>query len=67
MNMITIEREIPEEMKPYIDSTNKLRQNAILLYPYILDKSISHGRAAEILGMSKLDLINLYGSIPKFV
>lgn len=56
MNMITIEREIPEEMKPYIDSTNKLRQNAILLYPYILDKTISHGRAAEILGMLKLDL-----------
>ena len=51
--------EIPEEMKPYIDSTNKLRQNAILLYPYILDKTISHGRAAEILGMSKLDLIDL--------
>ena len=59
MNMITIQWEIPEEMKPYIDSTNKLRQNAILLYPYILDKTISHGRAAEILGMSKLDLIDL--------
>ena len=29
MNMITIQWEIPEEMKPYIDSTNKLRQNAI--------------------------------------
>ena len=43
-------------MKPYIDSTNKLRQNAILLYPYILDKTISHGRAAEIFGMSKIDL-----------
>lgn len=36
MNMITIQWEIPEEMKPYIDSTNKLRQNAILLYPYII-------------------------------
>lgn len=59
MNMITIEREIPEEMKPYIDSTNKLRQNAILLYPYILDKTISHGRAAEILGMSKLETVSI--------
>ena len=28
MNMITIEWEIPEEMKPYIDSTNKLQQKA---------------------------------------
>lgn len=63
MNMITIQWEIPEEMKPYIDSTNKLRQNAILLYPYILDKTISHGRAAEILGMLKLDLIDLYANI----
>ena len=52
-----------QEMKPYIDSTNKLRQNAILLYPYILDKTISHGRAAEILGMSKLDLFDLYANI----
>ena len=63
MNMITIQWEIPEEMKPYIDRTNKLRQNAILLYPYILDKTISHGRAAEILGMSKLDLFDLYANI----
>ena len=54
MNMITIQWEIPEEMKPYIDSTNKLRQNAILLYPYILDKTISHGRAAEILECQNL-------------
>lgn len=63
MNMITIEWEIPENMKPYIDSTNKLRQNAILVYPYILDKTISHGRAAEILGVSKLDLIDLYATV----
>ena len=65
MNMITIQWEIPEEMKPYIDSTNKLRQNAILLYPYILDKSISHGRAAEILGMLKLDLMGVSQSLCK--
>ena len=45
MNMITIQWEIPEEMKPYID------------------KTISHGRAAEILGMSKLDLFDLYANI----
>ena len=63
MNMKTIEWEIPEEMKQYIDSTNKLRQNAILLYPYILDKTISHGRAAEILGVSKLNLIDLYANL----
>ena len=38
-------------------------QKAILLYPYILNKTLSHGRAAEIFGMSKLDLIDLYANI----
>ncbi len=63
MNMVTVQLEIPEDMKPYINNGNKLRQNAILLYPYILDKTISHGRAAEILGVSKLDLIDLYANL----
>lgn len=66
MNMVTVQLEIPEDMKPYINAKStddKLRQNAILLYPYILDKTISHGRAAEILGISKLDLIDLYANL----
>lgn len=63
MNMVTVQLEIPEDMKPYINSGNELRQNAILLYPFILDKTISHGRAAEILGISKLDLIDLYANL----
>ena len=63
MNMVTVQLEIPEDMKPYINNDNILRQNAILLYPYILDKTISHGRAAEILGMTKLDLIDLYANL----
>ena len=63
MNMVTIQLEIPEDMKPYVNNYNKLRQNAILLYPYILDKTISHGRAVEILGISKLDLIDLYANL----
>ncbi len=63
MNMVTVQLEIPEDMIPYVNNNNKLRQNAILLYPYILDKTISHGRAAEILGISKLDLIDLYADL----
>ncbi len=63
MNMVTVQLEIPEDMKPYINNNNKLRQNAILLYPYILNRTISHGRAAEILGISKLDLIDLYANL----
>lgn len=33
----------------------------MMLYPYVHDGIISHGRAAEILGIFKTDLIVLYG------
>ena len=41
----------------------QLVRNAMMLYPYVLKKRISHGRAAEILGIPKLDLIDLYGQM----
>ena len=66
MVLTKIEIEVPEEMIPYVDIDNMdavLRRNALLLYPYILNKTISHGRAAEILGIHKLDLIDLYGQM----
>ena len=31
--------------------------------PSIADETISHGRAAELLGISKMELIELYGSL----
>ena len=34
-----------------------------MIYPYIHSLRISHGRAAEILGVSKLDLIDFYNSM----
>ena len=58
-----IEITIPEEMVPFVlaaDDEVQLRQNAMLLYPYIQDGTISHEKAAEILGIHKLDLIVLY-------
>ena len=64
--MITVEMELPDEMKVFAMPKNKdeeLVRNAMMLYPYILKKSISHGRAAEILGISKLNLIDLYGQM----
>ena len=57
---------VPEGVVPYLQDASQeqaLRRNAMLLYPLIRDLSISHGRAAEILGMSKTDLIELYGSM----
>ena len=35
-------------------------RNAILLYPYIKNLTISHGKAAEILGIRKYELIEIY-------
>ena len=31
-----------------------------MLYPYINNRTISHGKAAEILGIAKYELIELY-------
>lgn len=62
----TVEIKVPEAMKPFIikdDSQDTLLRNALLLYPYILNKKISHGKAAEILGVRKLELIDLYGQL----
>ena len=42
---------------------DQLERNAMILYPYIRRGIISHGRAAEILGIFKMDLITLYGKL----
>ncbi len=63
MSQRRIEITIPEEMVPFVllsDGEAQLKRNAMLLYPYIQDGTISHGKAAEILGIHKLDLIVLY-------
>ena len=57
-----VEISVPEEMIPFIvqeDSDIQLIRNAMLIYPYIQNNTISTGRAAEILGVSKIDLIIL--------
>lgn len=66
MELTNVELRIPEQMKQYIqvkDADKELLRNALLLYPFIKDYTISHGKAAEILGINKLDLIALYSSI----
>lgn len=58
--------QIPIEMKPYINTHKSeidFKQRALLLYPFIQNNTLSHGKAAEILGMSKWSLIQLYGSM----
>ena len=64
--MVTTESitiRVPAGMKKYLADTNtetELTRNALLLYPYIANQTISHGRAAEILGIRKSELIDIY-------
>jgi hypothetical protein len=64
MNMQTAIIEITPAMEPYVNKRDMwLKQRAMILYPYIQNGTISHGRAAEILEMDKWSLIQLYGSM----
>lgn len=58
--------QVPVEMRKYLEELSpesELRRNALLLYPYILNQSISHGRAAEILGIEKSELLDIYDKL----
>lgn len=58
--MAVINMEMPEAMVTYVMSNDKesqLTRNAMILYPYIHDGVISHGKAADCLDL----LEKLYG------
>ena len=67
--MVTTENvtiNVPVGMSQYLVNVNpetEIIRNALFLYPYILNQTISHGRAAEILGMRKSELIDLYDNL----
>lgn len=66
MTMGTLAFEVPKEMESFVEANgcrSELLRNALILLPYIQDLTISHGRAAELLGISKETLINLYGDM----
>lgn len=66
MELTKIEIKVPKEMTIYMNYHNpkeELERNAMTLYPYIRNMTISHGRAAEILGVDKVELIELYNEI----
>ena len=63
MEMKELSITIPKEMFVYLsvdDDRTELERNAMILYPYIKNLTVSHGRVAEILGISKWELISLY-------
>lgn len=67
--MVTTESvtiNVPLGMSKYLAPVNaetELVRNALLLYPYILNQTISHGNAAEILGIRKSELIDIYDKL----
>ncbi len=66
MLMTDVNISVPQSIVPYTkieDENMQLMRNAMLIFPYIKNDSISYGKAAELLGMNKLDLISLYGSL----
>ena len=63
MSIAEIKIKVPEQMLAYLQpETNQeeLQRNAMIMYPYIKNGVPSHGRVAQILGMKKWDLIELY-------
>jgi hypothetical protein len=62
----TVTIKVPVGMSKYLQAENtetELMRNALLLYPYILNQTISHGYAAEILGIRKSELIDIYDNL----
>ena len=63
------EMEIPASLLPFVNHNQfKSQQVALLLYPYIANGDISNGKAAELLGITKTELLDMFGEmgIPYF-
>lgn len=66
MMMTNVTIQVSERMAAYLKPQNQhmeLVRNALLLYPYIDNDTISHGKAAEIIGITKYELIELYDGL----
>lgn len=58
--------KVPEQMVSYINPNtkqNELERNAMIMYPYVRSGIVSHGKAAQIIGIKKWDLITLYDKL----
>lgn len=66
MTMQAVSIKIPDTIAEYTvveDENEMLTRNAMILFPYIKREVISHGKAAQLLGIHKIDLIALYSSL----
>ena len=58
--------KVPERMAEYLQPAteeDEMLRNAMILLPYIQKGEISHGRAAEIIGIEKWELIKKYDEL----
>lgn len=63
MDTMSVNIKIPKGLAGYIqplDEQAYMERNAMILYPLVRNLTISHGRAAEILGIGKWELIEIY-------
>lgn len=66
LKTVEVKIKVPEEMAPYIEPETEsdcILRNAMIMYPYIKNGVISHGRAAEVIGIRKWDLITIYDNM----
>ena len=66
MTMTEVSISVPQMMAEYTvsdDEKTNLTIKAMILFPYIQNDTISHGKAAQILGIHKMDLIALYSNL----
>ena len=64
--MKSVSIKFPDKMVDFIEEVSvddmlNFKRAAFLLYAYIDAGKLSHGRAAELLGVDKFDLIDFYG------
>ncbi len=63
MEIVTVPLQVPKGLVPYLENAGSYQifmRSAMMLYPFIQNLTISHGRAAELLGVHKFDLIAFY-------
>ena len=66
MNYVETKIRIPVQMLNYLQTGNdeeELQRNAMILYPFIKSGRISHGKAANLLGIDKRVIIELYNNL----
>lgn len=71
MDLVRIELEVPQVLAEYADINSesyKKKINQIMLYELVKNEKISIGKAAEAMGMRKIDFIRDLGKmdIPYF-